>query len=318
MPLPPHLSPDSTNPTYIWRNGDVVPWHEATVHVNAVGHASVSAVFEGLKAYWNVDREQLYVFRLREHMQRLIESLKIVQLGNRFSLDEMVDGVLTILRANECRRDMYVRSWVFAEGIIREQLLPPGAPTEMVIDMWGFATKMLTDRGVTAGVSSWTRIDDNSMPARAKAFSNYHNGRLAIAEARAKAYDWPILLTDRRKVSEGAASCVALVRCGAIVMPTIASGVLESITRATFMVLARELEIPFVEREVDRTELYVADEVFFMGTGWEILPVVTVDGIQVGDGVMGPVAKALDRGYHDVVRGVTEAHAEWRTPVWER
>ena len=203
MPLPPHLSPDSTNPTYIWRNGDVVPWHEATVHVNAVGHASVSAVFEGLKAYWNVDREQLYVFRLREHMQRLIESLKIVQLGNRFSLDEMVDGVLTILRANECRRDMYVRPWVFAEGIIREQLLPPGAPTEMVIDMWGFATKMLTDRGVTAGVSSWTRIDDNSMPARAKAFSNYHNGRLAIAEARAKAYDWPILLTDRRKVSEG-------------------------------------------------------------------------------------------------------------------
>jgi len=118
------VSRDSEHPEFIWRNGEIVPWTQAVVHVNAVGHASVSSVFEGIKAYWNVEQEQLFVFRLPEHMRRMLDSIRIVRLGNRFSLDNMVQGVIDILRANEIRWDTYIRPWVFIEGIVHEQMGP--------------------------------------------------------------------------------------------------------------------------------------------------------------------------------------------------
>jgi branched-chain amino acid aminotransferase len=305
-----------THARYLWRNGQIVPWSDATVHVTAAGHASVSAVFEGIKAYWNPRDEELYVFRLREHMQRMVESLKLVRLGTTHSLEAMIEGVLEVLRANEIRRDTYIRPWVFASGIIREQMVPLDAPTEFVIDTWPFASGMLTDRGCRASVSSWTRIGDNSMPPRAKVFSNYHNGRLGILEARIKGFDWPIFLNDRFKVTEGPGACLSLVRGGKVITPAVTGGILESITRATLLAMLPEIGIPVVEREVDRTELYLADEMFYMGTGWEILPVLDVDGTRVGEGRMGPVTQAVDRAYHDLVRGAAPSHADWRAPVW--
>jgi branched-chain amino acid aminotransferase len=308
---------DQVRPELIWRTGRLVPWAEATVHVNAVGHASVPAVFEGLVAYTSPDRDQLYVFRLREHMQRLIDSLRIVRLANRFSLDEMVQAVVDVLRANEVRRDTYIRPWAFIEGIVYELISPAGAQTELVIDQWPFESHLLEERGVSAGISSWTRIEDNVLPPRAKAFSNYHNGRLAAIEATASGYDRALLLNGRGKLTEGPGSCVALVRDGVIVTPSITSGVLEGITRDSLLRVCQEtLDVRVVEREVDRTELYLADELFYIGTGWEVLPILEVDRLQVGDGTMGPVTRALDRAYHDVVRGVDKHYREWLTPVW--
>jgi branched-chain amino acid aminotransferase len=166
-------------------------------------------------------------------------------------------------------------------------------------------------------VSSWRRIEDDVLPPRVKAFSNYHNSRLAAIEATANGYDRTLLLNGRGKVTEGPGSCVALVRHGAVITPSLTSGVLESITRASLLRLLPEaLDIPMLEREVDRTELYVADELFYMGTGWEVLPIYEVDRIRVGEGRMGPVTAAIDRAYHDVVYGIDRRYREWLTPVW--
>lgn len=309
--------PGAPHPDYLWRSGQLVRWQEATVHVNAAGHATVSSVFEGIKAYWNAEQQQLYVFRLREHLQRLVDSIKIARLACRWSLDDMMAATLELLRANNTRQDTYIRPWTFLEGLIREMIAPPGVDCELVIDTWGFQSRMLEDRGCTAGITSWTRIGDNNMPPRLKAFSNYHNGRLALAEVRSRGVDWPIFLNERFKITEGIGACVALVRNGVIITPEISSGILESITRDSFLQIFPEiLGRRVVEREVDRTELYVADEIFFLGTGWEVLPIVSIDGITVNEGKMGSVAREIDTAYHDIVRGIDTRYSHWRTPVW--
>ncbi|MGC9529408.1 MAG: branched-chain amino acid transaminase [Candidatus Bipolaricaulaceae bacterium] len=303
---------------YLWRNGELVPWQQAQVHVNAVGHASVAGVFEGIKAYWNQDQRQLYVFRLYDHLERFLASIRMVRFSFPYSRDELVEATLDLLRANEYRRDVYIRPYVFQRGLVRELLqAEPGKPVELVIDSWPFTAYRDPQLALSVGVSSWRRISDAVMPPRLKCFSNYHNGRLAAMEAKVAGYDWPVLLDDRGKVTEGPGACLAMVRGGALVTPPITSGILESVTRDTVGYLAREvLGIPFVERIIDRTELYLAEELFFLGTGWEIMPVAAVDHIPVGDGQPGPVTCDIRRAYQDLVRGVDGRREEWRTPVW--
>lgn len=304
--------------SYIWRNGEIIPWGEALIHVNAVGHASVAGIFEGLKAYWNEPQSQLYVFRLREHLDRFLRSIKMVRYGFQYTREQLERAVLELLRANEYRRSVYVRPYVFQKGMVRELLQPqPGKPTELVIDSWPFDSYRDRSKALHVCVSSWTRISDNVLPPRLKCFSNYHNGRLAAMEATVNGYDWPVLLDDRGKVTEGPGACLLLVRDGQVIAPPVTSGILESITRDTVLqLLAEELGIPCREREVDRTELYVADEVFFVGTGWEIMPVASVDRLPVGEGRSGPIAQAIADAYRRVVTGVDPRHPEWRTPVW--
>jgi branched-chain amino acid aminotransferase len=304
--------------SYIWRNGEIIPWGEALIHVNAVGHASVAGIFEGLKAYWNEPQSQLYVFRLREHLDRFLRSIKMVRYGFQYTREQLERAVLELLRANEYRRSVYVRPYVFQKGMVRELLQPqPGKPTELVIDSWPFDSYRDRSKALHVCVSSWTRISDNVLPPRLKCFSNYHNGRLAAMEATVNGYDWPVLLDDRGKVTEGPGACLLLVRDGQVIAPPVTSGILESITRDTVLqLLAEELGIPCREREVDRTELYVADEVFFVGTGWEIMPVASVDRLPVGEGRSGPIAQAIADAYRRVVTGEDPRHSEWRTPVW--
>lgn len=306
-----------SDPAFIWRNGKIVPWAEATVHVNAVGHASVSSVFEGLRAYVGSDGT-LQIFRVEDHMRRLHESLRIVRLSSPYNVDQLAAATIDLLRANETTVDTYIRPWVFIKGIVREAINRTLRETETIIDTWPLESKLLTHPGSRAGVSSWARIDDRSMPPRAKAFSNYHNSRLANLEAGAHGFDTPIFLNERGKVAEGAGACIALVRRGRLVTPTLTSGVLDSITRDTVIQLAREVVgIEVEEREVDRTELYLADEVFLLGTGWEITPIVEIDGLTLGDGRAGAMTKAIARAYHDVLRGIDGRHPEWRTAVKE-
>jgi branched-chain amino acid aminotransferase len=167
-------------------------------------------------------------------------------------------------------------------------------------------------------VSSWTRISDNVMPPRLKCFSNYHNGRLAAMDAVVAGYDWPIMLDDRGKVTEGPGACLLLVRSGKVIAPPVTSAILESVTRQTIFTLLDEVVgIPFEQREVDRTELYVAEEIFFVGTGWEIMPVASVDRLPVGSGRTGPITLKIADAYRGAVTGAEEGHPEWRTPVWK-
>jgi len=307
--------PRTHYPQWIWRNGDLAPWAEARIHVNAVGHASVAAVFEGIKAYLADDGERLLLFRLEDHLERLHASAKVCRLDLPYTVPELCDAVTTLLRANDYQADTYVRPWAFPSGLVREQMVPANARCEVVVDSWPFSSHLLLQRGCRAAVSSWVRVSDSSMPPRVKAFSNYHNGRLAVMEARENGHDWPILLNDRHKVSEGSGACIGLVRDGIMITPSLTSGVLESLTRATVLTLLADAGIPVAEREVDRSELYLADEVFFMGTAWEILPVTTVDGLRVGDGEIGPVTALLEQQYAALVRGRSQRHREWLTEV---
>ena len=305
--------------TYLWRNGDHVPWEDALIHVNAVGHASVAGVFEGIKAYWNEEDDELYVFRLMEHLRRFAASIRMVRYGFDYSVDELRDAVLGLLRANAYRRDVYIRPYVFQAGLVRELLQPePGKPTEVVIDSWPFSSYRDPKQALDVCVSSWTRIGDNVLPPRLKCFSNYHNGRLAAMEATVSGYDWPILLDAQGKVTEGPGACIALVRDGTVITPAATSSILESITRDAVGTIVREvLRMPYQERVVDRTELYVADELFFLGTGWELMPVRSVDRLVVGDGSVGPATQAIQAAYRGIVRGVDRRYPEWRTPVWK-
>ena len=305
--------------SYIWRNGKVMPWEEATIHVNSVGHASVAGIFEGIKAYYNEEQKQLYVFRLREHMERFINSIRMVRYAFDYSVADLEKAVLDLLRANDYRRSVYIRPYVFQQGMVRELLqAQPGKPSELVIDSWPFASYRDMDQALNVCVSSWTRISDNVLPPRLKCFSNYHNGRLAAMEATVSGYDWPILLDSRGKVTEGPGACLVIVRNGRVIAPTVTNGILESVTRETvFRLLEEVLDIPYTEREVDRTELYIADEIFYVGTGWEIMPVASVDHLTVGDGNVGRITKAVAEAYRQVVTGADSRYPEWRTPVWE-
>jgi len=305
--------------SHIWRNGSIIPWNEATIHVNAVGHASVAAIFEGIKAYWNETDHQLYVFRLEDHLKRFLASIKMVRYGFDYTLDQLIEATLSLLRANEYRQDVYIRPYVFQKGMVRELLqAKPGKPTELIIDSWPFSSYRDPGQALDVCVSSWTRISDNVLPPRLKCFSNYHNGRLAALEATVSGYDWPILLDADGKVTEGPGACLALVRDGAVVTPSVTHSILESVTRDTVGRLALEvLDRPFAERTIDRTELYLADELFFLGTGWEIMPVASVDRLPVGTGKVGPVTREIAEAYARVVRGTDRRHPRWRTPVWE-
>lgn len=303
---------------WIWRNGKIIPWNDALVHVNSVGHASVAGIFEGIKAYWNQEDNQLYLFRLEDHLDRFLASIKMVRFGFRYSKEEVAQATINLLRANEYRRDVYVRPYVFQKGMIRELLqATPGKETELIIDSWPFDSYRDPNQALHVCVSSWTRISDNVLPPRIKCFSNYHNGRLAAMDAKVSGYDWPILLDGQGKVTEGPGACLAIVRKGVLATTSTTGSILEGVTRAAVLEIAAEvLHIPCEERPIDRTELYLAEEIFFMGTGWEIMPVASVDRLPVGDSRVGPMTRAIQKAFGDIVRGKDPRHPEWRTPVW--
>ena len=305
---------DTPEPAYLWRDGALAPWSQATVHVNAVGHASVAAVFEGIKAYRSDTGDGLLVFRLHEHLDRFVDSARLSRVAMPHDTELLVEATLDLLRGNSTTVDTYIRPWCFAKGIVRQLLVPEGVATETLIDSWPFTSSLGSERGIKACVSSWRRIDDQSMPPRVKAFSNYHNARFAALEATRAGFGGTILLDRNGKVTEGPASCIAMVRDGALVTPPVYGGILESITRDTLMVLAREeLGLVVVERPIDRSELHVASELFFMGTAWEILPILALDGLAIGNGAMGPIARALDQAYADLVRGRIADRRGWIT-----
>ena len=303
---------------WILRNGQLIPWENATIHVNAVGHASVAGIFEGIKAYWNEKDEELYVFRLAEHLRRFLASIRMVRYGFDYTLEDLHSAVLGLLRKNEYRQDVYIRPYVFQAGIVRELLqAQPGKPTELIIDSWPFTSYRDPEYALDVCVSSWTRIADNVLPPRLKCFSNYHNGRLAAMEATVSGYDWPILLDAQGKVTEGPGACLAIVRDGTVITPPTTSSILESITRDSIAKIARDvLDMRYQERTIDRTELYLADELFFLGTGWEIMPVKSVDRLTVGDGSVGRITQEIRITYADIVRSRDQRYPEWRTSVW--
>ena len=304
------------HPTYLWWKGEWTRWEEATVHITELGWSTTGGVFEGIRAYWNDDAEELYVFRLQEHLERLERSTRLMRIPLDYSIATLTDAVLDLLRVNDVREDCYIRPMVYAADTANKRFSEIGDDAEVVINTAPMPSHLLKGVELRARVSSWRRIGDDTMPPRVKGFSNYRNGQLAGREARLDGYDTAFLLDARGKVAEAPGACVMLVRNGTLITPDVTSSILESITRDALITLAREsLGLDVVERQVDRTELYLAEEVFTCGTAAEITPIVAIDRLDVGTGEPGPITRDLERLFHDVLRGQEDRYAHWRTPV---
>jgi branched-chain amino acid aminotransferase len=302
------------NPQYVWVDGKLTRWNEATIHITNVGTAGVSSVFEGIRAYWNDAARKLYVFRLDAHLERFAQSIRLMRMKQPHSNAEIKAGVLALLRANESVGDTYVRPLAFVESALFGSASSDVPRIVLNSTPW---TSRLKNGKVSHGcISSWSRITDNVMPPRVKASSNYLNSRLASEEARRNGYDAALILTPGGKVAEAPGACLMLVRQGQVITPSVTSGILESITRTTLIQLCRQvLNLEVIEREVDRTELYVASEAFLCGTGAEITPLASIDRFVLGSGGIGPITQQVESLYHDLVRGVDSRFAEWRTEV---
>lgn len=297
----------------IWLRGAIVPQSAAAVPLLSPTAQFGLNVFEGVRCYWNAGREQLYAFRLDDHLRRLAQSCRLVRLDMPHSPAEIEALLNETVAANGFREDIAVRITVFADG---EGSWHSRGPVSMFIAPTPRARAEIGRiAGKAACISSWERIGDNVLPPRVKLGANYLNGRYAHLQAKADGYDLPIFLGRDGKVAEGAGACLFMLRSDRLVTPSLTSSVLESITRDTVIALAADRSLRVEERPLDRTELYLADEIFLCGTSAEITPVASVDRFVVGDGAPGPVTIGLLRDYHTIASGEDSRFSKWRTPV---
>jgi branched-chain amino acid aminotransferase len=272
-----------------------------------------TGVFEGIRAYWNEDRGTLQVLKLREHYERFERSCRMLRIEPAHSVDELCEITLEILGRNSPREDTYIRPLAYkAAESVGVNLRGESQLSIFTVPMGNYVE--LT--GLKVCVSSWRRTPDTAIPARGKLTGSYINTALAVDEAQRAGYDDAIFLTQDGHVSEASAANIFLVRKGSIVTPPVTADILEGIARDCVMELAeKELGLPVLERDVDRTELYAADEVFLSGTGFQIAPVVQVDGRPVGTGEVGPIASRLQQMYFRAARGEWEEYADWTVAV---
>jgi branched-chain amino acid aminotransferase len=298
----------------IWRDGTLVKWDDANIHVMShVAHYG-SSVFEGIRCYETPSGGA--VFRLRDHMLRLLDSCRIYRMPLEYSVDDLLQATIDTIAANELR-ECYVRPLVVRTG---EQMgfYPIGVPVEMFIICWKWGTYLgheAVENGADACVSSWRRAAPDTYPTLAKASGNYLNSQLSKIEARQDGYHEAISLDVFGFVSEGTGENLFLVKGGVLYTAPIAAGILQGITRDTVMRLARDLGHEVREQSIPREMLYVADEVFLCGTAAEITPVRSVDKIPVGTGRPGPVTRALQNEYLSVARGRINDRHGWLSPV---
>ncbi len=294
-------------------DGLFVPFADAKVSIATHALQYGTGVFEGIRAYWNPKQERLYVFRLREHFERMTRSCRVVRIELPGDADALSAIVVELLRRNAFKSDVYIRPLAYKAARMVKVAL------HGIRDGFGiYAFPMggyLSTGGLAAHTTSWRRISDEAIPARAKVTGAYINTALAVDEAAEHGAEEAIFLTSGGHVSEGGGSNLYMVRDGVLVTPPVTDDILEGITRQTIIALAKELKIPVVERQIDRTELFIADELFFCGTGAQVAPCVKVDGRPVGGGSIGPVAKAIGDLYFAIARGDDARHPEWRTAV---
>lgn len=300
----------------IWIRGEIIRQSQANVNVLSPTAQFGLNVFEGVRCYWNDEKGVLYAFRLKEHLDRLMLSSRLVRLPSPYTPDQIEAFMEASIQANDFKTDTAVRMTLFGDGQGTWNTCEP--VSLFIAPMAKSRTRLDKMPALKACISSWERINDNALPPRAKVGANYINGRYAHLQARQDGYDLPIFLSQDGKVAEGAGACLFMVRNGRLVTPPTTSSVLESITRDTLMVLAREAGMTVVERPVDRTELYLADEVFMCGSAAEISPIVSVDGYVLGDGQPGPATVSLLKDYLAVTSGENPAYAEWRTVMHRR
>lgn len=301
---------------YIFLNGQFVAYEDAKIHVLTPATKYGATVYEGIRGYWVPEDNELYLFRLDDHLKRLFHSMEMTWMKSPYTLDEFKKYVINLIKKNEFKQDIHIRIIVFVLSDDGSMIStdPIGAAIA-ALPMGRISNK--SETGLHCAVSSWRRISDNSTPPRIKCAGNYQNSRLAGIQVSLDGFDNVIILNENGKVSEGAGSNIFIIRKGIPLTPAVTSNILEGITRDTIICLFDEKRgLKTIEREIDRSELYVADEIFYCGSASEIVPIVSVDRHKISEGHVGSLTKAVKKSYLDLVRGKVADHKDWRTPVY--
>jgi len=301
---------------FAYFEGKFVPIEEANINIQTNSFHYGTAVFEGIRAYWNSEKDQLYGLFIKEHYERMLANCKILNLKVEKSAQELTEITVELLKKCGHREDTYIRPIAyFADLKISPKLI--GYRTEVAIYTVPLGDYLDLSRGLKAKTSSWHRINDTMIPARCKVAGAYVNSAFAKTEALLNGYDEAIMLNPDGTVAEGSGENVFMVRDGKLITTPPSSNILEGITRNAVITLARqELGLAVEERPILRSELYVADEVFYTGTAAQVAPVVQIDHVVIGSGEVGPITKELQQVYFRAVKGEDEKYSHWLTPIY--
>jgi branched-chain amino acid aminotransferase len=302
--------------SYVFYQGEIVNENEVSIDIRSKAFNYGLGCFEGIRAYWDDEEQQLYGFKLKEHYERLLQSCKALYMDIPYTAQELCDWTVDLLKKNNFKTTTYIRPVVYKGSTD----LPPslyGDDDNRVLIYCHPLNKYIETKGLRTAVSSWRRISDTMLPPRTKATAAYLNSALASLEVLQNGFDEAIFLTEQGNVCEGPGENIFLVKKGKLITPPVSDHILEGITRDVVMELAKnELNIEVVERSVARTELYNSDEVFFSGTAMEVTPVIEVDRRIVGTGEEGQVCKKLRELFFDITKGRNPKYAHYCTPVY--
>ncbi|MDD5593203.1 MAG: branched-chain amino acid transaminase [Candidatus Margulisbacteria bacterium] len=302
---------------YAFFKGKIVPFNEAKISIMTHAFNYGTGVFEGIRGYWNAEKSQMYIVKLREHYERLETSAKLAMKTTlKYSLAELENITIEVARKNDYREDIYLRPLYYkSQEKIGLGLI--GVEEDFCLFVSPFGAYLDITKGIRVCVSSWWRISEKSAPQGAKITGSYFNSSLAKAEALEKGFDEAILLSHQKTVAEGSGENLYLVKDGVLITPPLSETILPGITRVCIMKLAKnELGIKTVERPIKQDELYSADELFFCGTGAQVSPIIDVDGKKIGRGQPGPITQKLQGIYFAAARGDNPKYADWVTPVF--
>lgn len=302
--------------TKVLMDGKFVPWKDANLHVSTHAFLYGTAVFEGIRAYWNEKEGQLFVWCLKEHMDRLERNARMMGFDKGPTSAQLQEWTLKLLAENNFRQDVYIRPVIYlGEGTVRVR------PTNQAVRtlIFGFVLKKYFEHdGLRCMVSSWVRPQSSVLPPMGKVNGAYANSFLASTEATRAGYDEAIMLNHRGLVSEGPAENFFMVRNGTLITPPFSADILDGVTRGHVLDIAQDLGIPWLERDIPRTELYAADEMFFCGTGVEIEPIISIDGRRVGEGKTGPLTAKIRDSFRKSIHGETAKYRPKLTPVYRK
>jgi len=300
-------------PKFVWFDGKIVKDEDAKVPVMTHAIHYGTSVFEGLRGYWN--SKNLYIFRLDEHIKRFRNSGKVYSIFLRFTDKEIANAIIDLCKKNNVKESCYIRPFYFVGRHGINLHVTEDTPTHAAIVMFPFG-ELFNKNGIKTGISSWRRINDMSTPPLAKMGGNYLNSILATQESKRNGYDEAILLDHLGNISEAPGENIFIIRNGKLLTPPPSSSALEGITKDSVIEIAKDLGYQTIEREIPRTEIYFADEVFLTGTAAEITPVISIDGKKVGDGKVGKITGKIRTIYSDITVGKNKKYSKWITAVY--
>ena len=298
---------------FVWFNGKYIPINKAQVPITTHAIHYGTSIFEGIRAYWN--DENLFVFRLNEHVKRFRRSGKFYNISLNFTDKQIAEAIIGICKKNKIKESCYIRPFYFVGEYGINLHVTENAPTNFVIFTFPFGD-LFDKNGITAGVVSWKKFSDQSTPPQAKMGGNYLNSIIATQEAKRNGFDEAILLDHNGNVSEAPGENIFIVREDKLITPPDSSSALEGITRDAVIRIGKDLDIDVQEREIARSELVISDEIFLTGTAAEITPIISMDGQKIANGKPGKITKKMMKEYTDIVMNENDYYAEWLTAVY--